>query len=266
MKFIKMKCNNCNAPLNVDLDNLQAYCPYCGQKLMMDFNQLAWVLAEKEKTKRAVDREAHQTARTKMAYEYESKEKDKAWKKKVVATCGTAIVCIFLFFFVFYYMPEHLFDSDEKKHDQKVAYLQQLETDMEADIKSGDYDSALLKANRLYCDDHWSSEQTATWDEKRKAYISIIEDRKREKDLQDPSNIFMPASSDSFKGKKLMDVVDQLKGIGFTNITTQIASESPGLFDKQDTVEHILVGGRTAFTAEDYFNINTPIIIYFYSK
>ena len=262
MQLIKMKCNNCDAQLDVDLDNLQAYCPYCGQKLMMDFDQLAWVLAEKEKTKRAAEREAHQTVRTQMAYEHESREKEKDWKKKVIGAIGMVLVC----FFVFYYMPQHMFDSDEKKHDQKVEYLQQLELEIEADIKAEDYDSALIKANKLYCDDHWSSEQTAAWDAKREAFIKIIEEKKREKDLKDPSNIFMPAASSSFKGKKYADVVDQLKGLGFTNVSTQVASEAPGLFDKKDTVEHILIGGKTEFTTEDYFNKDTPIIIYYYSK
>lgn len=262
MQLVKMKCNNCDAQLDVDLDNLQAYCPYCGQKLMLDFDQLAWVLAEKEKTKRTVEREEHKTVRTQMAYDHESREKDKDWKKKMISAIGVVIVC----FFVFYYMPQHLFDSDEKKHDQKVAYLQQLEVEIEADIKSGDYDSALIKANKLYCDDHWSSEQTAAWDAKREAFIKIIEDKKREADLKDPNNLFMPAPSSSFKGKKYTDVVDQLKSLGFTNVTTQVASESPGLFDKNDTVEHILVGGKTEFTAEDYFNKDTPIIVYYYSK
>lgn len=60
-----------------------------------------------------------------------------------------------------------------------MAYLQQLEVEIEADIKSGDYDSALIKANKLYCDDHWSSEQTAAWDAKREAFIKIIEDKKK---------------------------------------------------------------------------------------
>ena len=119
---------------------------------------------------------------------------------------------------------------------------------------------------KLYCDDHWSSEQTAAWDAKREAFIKIIEDKKREADLKDPNNLFMPAPSSSFKGKKYTDVVDQLKSLGFTNVTTQVASESPGLFDKNDTVEHILVGGKTEFTAEDYFNKDTPIIVYYYSK
>lgn len=76
----------------------------------------------------------------------------------------------------------------------------------------------------------------------------------------------MPAPSSSFKGKKYTAVVDQLDGLGFSNITTQVSSESSGLLYKKDTVEHILIGGKVEFTTEDYFSKDTPIIIYYFSK
>ena len=159
------------------------------------------------------------------------------------------------------------YNSDKKERLQKLEYLQQLEIEIEADIKTGDFDSALLNTNKLYCKDScFSSEERAAWDAKREEYIIIIEEKKREVDLQDPNNIFMPASSNDFKGKKVDDVVDQLKGLGFTNITMQVASEDAGLFNKKDTVEHILIGGKTEFTSEDYFNKDTPIVVYYYSK
>lgn len=48
-KLIKLKCDNCNAVLDVDINKMIAYCPYCGQKLLIDNNTL---FKEKEKTKR----------------------------------------------------------------------------------------------------------------------------------------------------------------------------------------------------------------------
>lgn len=51
MNIIKMQCNNCGAGLDVDLDNLSAYCPHCGQKLLFDVDQMGMLLAAKEKTK-----------------------------------------------------------------------------------------------------------------------------------------------------------------------------------------------------------------------
>lgn len=60
MRLIQMKCSNCGAPLDINLDHLQAYCPYCGQKLLIDIDKLNEIIAEKEKTKRTqmtVDRD-----------------------------------------------------------------------------------------------------------------------------------------------------------------------------------------------------------------
>lgn len=251
---MKLNCNNCNAPLDLDLDNLQTYCPYCGRKLLLDFDQVEQIIAEKEKTKRAINRETEQTKRKKMAYEYDSREKEKEWKRTIVSIVAIILAISLVFFYIL------------QKHDEKVAYLQELEIEIDADIKSENYDAALLKANKLYCDDNWSGEETETWDVKRKTYIKMIEDKKREQDLKNPNNIFMPASSDSLVGKKYKDVVDKLKALGFTNISTQVASESAGLFKKSDTIEHILINGVTEFTTEDYFNKDTPIIVYYYSK
>ena len=77
MKLIKLKCSNCNAPLEVDIDNLVAYCPYCGQKLLFDLEQMERVLAEKEQTKRAKERTKRAqeaTKRTQIEYDYKDKK------------------------------------------------------------------------------------------------------------------------------------------------------------------------------------------------
>ena len=70
MKLTKLICSNCKAQLDVDIDNLLAFCPYCGQKLLFDMDQMEYVLAEKEKTKRAQER----TKRIQMEYEYKERE------------------------------------------------------------------------------------------------------------------------------------------------------------------------------------------------
>ena len=64
MKLIKMQCNSCSAQLDIDLEHLQAFCPHCGQKLMMDFVLLGQVLSEKEKTKRVTKLEEELTTRS----------------------------------------------------------------------------------------------------------------------------------------------------------------------------------------------------------
>lgn len=262
MQLVKIKCNNCDAKIDVNLDDLQAFCPYCGQKLMIDFDQLAWILAEKEKEKHAADCEEHQTVRAKMTYDHESLEKEGESKH---ATMSSIVPWTILIIMAILFLVLH-FGFVTREHKQRVTCLKELEVEIDDAIQSQDYDSALLKLNKLYLDDNYSSEESATWDKKRETYLKIIEEKQREIDLKDPDNIFMPSAASSFKGEKYVDVVDELTGLGFTNITTQVASVSPGWFDKKDTVEHILVGGKTDFSTEDYFNKDVPIIIYYYSK
>ena len=260
MRLIKMRCQNCDGMLDVDLDNLQVYCPYCGQKLMMDFEQLAQVLAEKEKTKRAFDKEEHITKRAQMAYDHEERKDDKAWNKKIIE-----MLIIFGLMIAVVFLPNFMFRSSEKKHEETVAYLMQLEIEIDEAIKQGDYDSAFLLTNKLYCD-NYSSDDSATWDAKRETYLKLIEEKRKEADMHNPNKIFMPVASDSFEGKNYNDVAEQLKNLGFTNITTQVATEKPGLLNKNNTVEHILIAGKTTFTTEDCFDKDAPIILYYYSK
>jgi len=269
MRLVQTICNKCGAQLDIDLDRLQAYCPYCGIKLLMDFDKLDRVLTEKEKTRRTIEHDEQETKRAQMAYEHESTKQeresrqiDKEWIKKAFDVLAMALVL----FFVFFYLPDHMFDSEKKEHNDKVAYLQTLEIKIDNAIKEDDYDTAILNANKLYLDDRWSSEETAAWDAKREAYIEIITTKKLEFDRNNPDNIFMPASSDSFDEKKYTEVVDQLKALGFTKITTQVSYEPATFFHKDGTVEHILIGGKTEFTTEDFFKKDTPIIIYYYSK
>ncbi len=49
MNTTPLKCENCGSVLNLDLNNISAFCPYCGQKLLIDSDTL---IVEKEKTRR----------------------------------------------------------------------------------------------------------------------------------------------------------------------------------------------------------------------
>ena len=53
MDKIELKCNSCNAPLNLNIEKLSMYCPYCGSKLMFYVEDINKILLEKEKTKQA---------------------------------------------------------------------------------------------------------------------------------------------------------------------------------------------------------------------
>lgn len=263
MNAITIKCPSCNATLEAE-DGLDIfYCKYCGSKIMLEGMSKESYKAkvrvkEMSHKERLKDKELEQE-RYKM--DYQAKEKQSDWKRWLGTLGVLVILCCGMI-----YMTNHMFDPQKKKHNEKVAYLQQLEVEIETSLSDGDYDTALFKANQLYCDDHWSNEETAAWDSKRKAYIDIIYERKREADINNPNNIFVPASSDSFEGRGYNEVVDQLMDAGFTNISTQESTEKASLFKKKGTVEHILIGGKTEFTNEDYFDKDTPIIIYYYAE
>lgn len=84
MKFIELTCRNCGATLEVDVDRLQAYCPYCGKKLLFDLDQMETVLSEKERTKRAVEatkRAQEKTERIRLQNEYRAKQREDESKK-----------------------------------------------------------------------------------------------------------------------------------------------------------------------------------------
>ena len=69
-----MECPGCKANLEIDQDNLIAFCPYCGKKLLYDSNGMSYVLTEREKTKRASIN--HDFELEKIKTEHEEKRKD----------------------------------------------------------------------------------------------------------------------------------------------------------------------------------------------
>ena len=50
MKLIKMKCPSCGADLELDGEKPQAFCTYCGQKIMIDDEVQRLKLADAERT------------------------------------------------------------------------------------------------------------------------------------------------------------------------------------------------------------------------
>lgn len=93
MRIIRLKCQNCNADLELDMDHLMAFCPYCGRKLLIDIDNLSEILlekertrqketeynSEKEKTKREeinYNKEAEKTRQQELKYEHDLKVKN----------------------------------------------------------------------------------------------------------------------------------------------------------------------------------------------
>lgn len=95
MKMIELTCQKCGGVLNADIDNLFAYCPHCGQKLLFDLEQIEFVLAEREKTKREQEktkREQEVTKRIQLEQEH---------KTKRIQSNQTQLLLFMAMFFVF---------------------------------------------------------------------------------------------------------------------------------------------------------------------
>lgn len=100
MKLVNLRCDSCNAQLEVDLDNLMTYCPYCGRKLLIDIDHIDEILKEKEKTRRAQDqsqenmfREQEQTKRAKMEHEYKEQAEKRDNKQFLICICALLFLC-----------------------------------------------------------------------------------------------------------------------------------------------------------------------------
>lgn len=95
MNFIELKCSNCGANLKLDLENLQSFCHYCGNKLLISIDDLSKVLVEKEKTKR-----------TELVNEHELKRQKQDFKEFIT----TLILCFGILFgiMIFSMIMSHL--------------------------------------------------------------------------------------------------------------------------------------------------------------
>lgn len=105
MKMIDLTCQKCGGNLKADIDNLYAFCPHCGQKLLFDLEQIEFVLAEREKTKREQEktkREQEVTKRAKLDHEYKEKHNHSEF---IRSTCRAAIM--FFMILAFMYFCEH---------------------------------------------------------------------------------------------------------------------------------------------------------------
>lgn len=173
MRIYKMNCNSCGAPLDIDLDRLQAFCPYCGEKLLLELDQLDKIIKETETTKRVKLKEEQETQRLKLQYN----QHDKDWLKSIIKPAlagGGILLAIFLYFS----FMMNFSSSGSKNHKATVEKLESIEIEIEEAITKGDYDAAEILANRLYLTDNWSETETKIWDEKRANYLQIINERK----------------------------------------------------------------------------------------
>ncbi len=91
-----IKCNKCGAAIEINYDKLIGYCPYCGNQLHFDLNQVEEILKAREYTKQVELHESGQTQRAKFSYE---KEKSAVHASKIIML---VILCVWIFSLVFF--------------------------------------------------------------------------------------------------------------------------------------------------------------------
>ena len=70
--------------------------------------------------------------------------------------------------------------------------------------------------------------------------------------------------ADEFIHEHFENVTEQLRILGFKNIVTK--AEKKGLLAIEGAVKDISIAGNSEFTADDVFDLNAKIIIWYYSK
>ena len=90
-------------------------------------------------------------------------------------------IVIGVIFISFFFMFFKYTNNSDLNNNSKESELNAIVSEIQEDVKNGDFDSALLKANQLYYDgdnSSYSKNAKAHWDQQREEYIRIINEAK----------------------------------------------------------------------------------------
>ena len=175
MKIQKLECPNCHASLDNDYGNAGVFfCKYCGQKMIVEEIQNAEYDLKIRKLELERETAKLESERKKQTIEYAINKEEKKHELIKYTFC----VCLVVLMFSIAFIPLILYVSPHKK---LVRKLNKIETEVQEAILEEDYDLAILKANQLRLDDAYSSTEEEVWEEKRKEYIQIINNKKDKK-------------------------------------------------------------------------------------
>lgn len=88
------------------------------------------------------------------------------------------ILLLFLAGILFFMMK--MGDAESKQADRMETELNKIVVEIQQDIAAGEYDSALMKANKLRFDKKLGREKAKQWDEQREYLIDLINEKKGE--------------------------------------------------------------------------------------
>lgn len=176
MKFVEMRCPNCNADLNIE-DGIDSFCcKYCGTRIIIE-GQSDEIIKAKRQLK-MIDKLGEMQSRSYAQHRVgqELRQKVKAEKREQQAKNNRLAAIIGAFLLIASMIGIFFMDAPEKKETQK---LEAIYAEIQTDIANENYDSARIKANQL----RWSGsdpDKKEQWDEIREQIIVIIEDLQNE--------------------------------------------------------------------------------------
>ncbi len=189
MKPVSTNCPNCGTPINLDIDHLSQFCNSCGAKIVLDVETIQQLLIAKEETKRAQMDADKQVKLAQMQSEGEAKKVESHEKIKTrsfMFQYGLPIIFSLVVMIIIGVVlawascsTDRHGDKLKAEHESRVEKLEDIEDELEEALEAGDYDHALILANKLRLDDHWSSEENESWDERREEYMRIIKERQQ---------------------------------------------------------------------------------------
>ena len=270
MKMVKLVCPHCGATLSIGDGIDSFYCQFCGGKILLteqDKNTLDAKVKLKEfehKERLKSEELSYQERLQKSQQEHELRKIAEKGRTKRSNNRLEGLFILPLILLLILIMCAAAYSPI--KHQVNIKRLYSIEEQLGNAISEHNYERALFLANQLYCSDGWSNKDENAWNERREYYFSLINEAQRNQLIANPDIIFAPVPSDYIVGKNYTEIMEYLSSVGFTNISTHKAAEAASRKHPENTIEHILIGGKNSFTTEDYFDKDTPIIIYYYSK
>ena len=101
IKFIKLKCPNCYANLEVDKSFRQCFCTYCGTRILIDNSN--------ERTVRVIDEAdlaREENRKLEIDLKREKNERNQERKDRILEVI-VKLICGILFFALLFYLEEH---------------------------------------------------------------------------------------------------------------------------------------------------------------
>ena len=171
MKLIKLKCEECQATINIEKNDHQKilFCTYCGTKQMMvdDIKNININRTYKKEDTARITESENKLKIEELKFAEKEKERKKERKNMNISL---------LFFLVIIGLFIIMGRTSYIGHIEEERNLQRLVEEIHADIANGDYAVALVKAQSLRSTSRWTSETQEMWDETRNILINIIED------------------------------------------------------------------------------------------